>query len=382
MWKGMELKSGQIGLLTVLQNTPLYQLNGDKKIMARTLKPKEVYRIYSFLPGKLGVGGGYFIDRDSRIKYESPSKTSLNAVQCIHKIDLSTSIYSTVKQIGTKGELLWYNIVYDKNSENFSLYPVQYSGYIAGNAIYTLDNDPSSTDRNYNNNALYRLDLTNPAMKKKIIGNISNAQTDGQYIYYSINGEGWSRKIYKSALAGNEPPQLIKEIDGFYNLDFYFANGYIYLHNNTSHQIERFSTNGGDIEIVNNFISTFGESFSKIIDSHYAIASSNSQNYFSFYQIINNQINFDKVLDQIIYDPQTNKLFKFTGPACAETIKVYKNILYYPKHYSRDELFSVDSQGNVKSVLKVNGAIIGFSDNYVVYFDEKKGTVNKVKFAN
>ncbi|MFD5853177.1 hypothetical protein ACFWGC_23785 [Cytobacillus pseudoceanisediminis] len=80
-WDGVELKVGQIGRLSVLKDTPLYKLDGENKIFSRTLKAGEDYRIYAFKPGKLSVGGGYFIDRDERIKYETPSKSKLQLVQ-------------------------------------------------------------------------------------------------------------------------------------------------------------------------------------------------------------------------------------------------------------------------------------------------------------
>ncbi|MDE3840234.1 DUF3298/DUF4163 domain-containing protein [Bacillus methanolicus] len=80
IWDGMELKKGQIGKVTILKQTELYQLNGTKKKVLRKLKPGEVYRIYQFLPGKLGLGGGKFIDRDNRIKYQTPSKEKIQAL--------------------------------------------------------------------------------------------------------------------------------------------------------------------------------------------------------------------------------------------------------------------------------------------------------------
>ncbi|WP_027409650.1 hypothetical protein [Anoxybacteroides tepidamans] len=80
-WNGSELKPGQIGRLTVLKTTELYQLQGEKKIVKRTLKPGEKFRIYTFKPGMLGLGGGYYIDRDNRVKYETPSKAKLNQVK-------------------------------------------------------------------------------------------------------------------------------------------------------------------------------------------------------------------------------------------------------------------------------------------------------------
>lgn len=81
-WDGVELKVGQIGRLTILKNTELYKLDGDKKTFSRTLKAGENYRIYAFKPGQLSVGGGYYTARDTRIKYETPSKTKLSQVAC------------------------------------------------------------------------------------------------------------------------------------------------------------------------------------------------------------------------------------------------------------------------------------------------------------
>jgi hypothetical protein len=84
LWNGIELKAGQIGRLIILKNTSLFKLDGDKKVLSRTLKTGEVYGIYAFKPGKLSVGGGYYVDRDSTVKYETPSKTKLTAVKCIN----------------------------------------------------------------------------------------------------------------------------------------------------------------------------------------------------------------------------------------------------------------------------------------------------------
>jgi hypothetical protein len=88
-WDGVELKKGQIGRLVVLKDTVLYKLNGSQKSTARVLKSGEKYRIYTFLPGKLGLGGGYYIDRDNRVKYETPSKAKLQA----HGVKIAEQTY-------------------------------------------------------------------------------------------------------------------------------------------------------------------------------------------------------------------------------------------------------------------------------------------------
>lgn len=80
-WNGTELKLGQIGKLTVVNQTILYKLVGSEKVFERNLLPGEVYRIYNFKPGMLGLGGGFYIDRDNRVKYETPSKAKLAQVK-------------------------------------------------------------------------------------------------------------------------------------------------------------------------------------------------------------------------------------------------------------------------------------------------------------
>ncbi|OMF61561.1 hypothetical protein BK139_06905 [Paenibacillus sp. FSL R5-0490] len=82
-WDGVELKKGQIGRLTILQDTPLYKLDGDQKVLSKTLKKGSHYRIYAFKPEKLSVGGGYYVDRDQKVKYETPSKAKLAQVRCL-----------------------------------------------------------------------------------------------------------------------------------------------------------------------------------------------------------------------------------------------------------------------------------------------------------
>ncbi|RDU37738.1 hypothetical protein DRW41_07880 [Neobacillus piezotolerans] len=83
-WDGAELKPGQIGRLTALSSTPLYKMDGENKIYARTLKAGELYRIYAFKPGMLSVGGGYYVVRDSRVNYGTPSKAKLEAAACVY----------------------------------------------------------------------------------------------------------------------------------------------------------------------------------------------------------------------------------------------------------------------------------------------------------
>ncbi|WP_208528066.1 hypothetical protein [Jeotgalibacillus sp. R-1-5s-1] len=83
-WDGVELKGGQIGRLSIVNDTPLFKLDGEKKVFSKTLKAGEGYRIYAFKPGMLSVGGGFFVDRDNKVKYETPSRAKLTAAMCVH----------------------------------------------------------------------------------------------------------------------------------------------------------------------------------------------------------------------------------------------------------------------------------------------------------
>lgn len=81
MWGKTELKLGQIGKVTILQDTNLVKLasNGSLTIV-RTLDKGEEYRVYSYKSnhgGLYGVGGGNFIQKDVKVKYETPSKSKL-----------------------------------------------------------------------------------------------------------------------------------------------------------------------------------------------------------------------------------------------------------------------------------------------------------------
>mgnify|MGYP002655626755 CR=1 FL=1 len=86
-WDGAELRPGQIGRITVLNNAPLYKLNGEQLSYSRTLKAGEVYRVYAFKPGLLSVGGGLYVKRDTLIGYQTPSKMKLQIVACVYQKD-------------------------------------------------------------------------------------------------------------------------------------------------------------------------------------------------------------------------------------------------------------------------------------------------------
>ncbi|WP_057763342.1 TraB/GumN family protein [Cytobacillus praedii] len=81
MWGKTELKSGQLGKVTILKETKLYSLKDNKLVANKSLPAKGEFRVYSFKKVDnsdiYGVGGGQFIKKDSSIKYETPSKRKL-----------------------------------------------------------------------------------------------------------------------------------------------------------------------------------------------------------------------------------------------------------------------------------------------------------------
>jgi uncharacterized protein YkwD len=106
-WDGVELKVGQIGRLTIVKDTRLYKLEGEKESYSRTLRAGESYRIYAFKPGRLSVGGGFYVDRDSSVHYETPSKTKLTQSACrtnasIHTVEIGDSINTVTTRLGTE----------------------------------------------------------------------------------------------------------------------------------------------------------------------------------------------------------------------------------------------------------------------------------------
>ncbi|MEK4406173.1 hypothetical protein MKZ26_17605 [Sporosarcina sp. FSL K6-6792] len=84
MWDKTEFKAGQIGKVTILANTPLVKLGSDGKLTTvRTLKKGEGYRVYQYKKqngGLYGIGGGSFIHKNSKVKYETPSKNQLVSI--------------------------------------------------------------------------------------------------------------------------------------------------------------------------------------------------------------------------------------------------------------------------------------------------------------
>lgn len=85
MWGKTELKLGQIGKVTVLSQTNLVKLEADGTLTTvRQLKKGEEFRVYSYKGndgGLYGVGGGSFVPKNQKVRYETPSKAKLNLLK-------------------------------------------------------------------------------------------------------------------------------------------------------------------------------------------------------------------------------------------------------------------------------------------------------------
>lgn len=85
-WDGSPMRKGQIGRITIMKPINLWKRNSKNEIKySRILQPGEQYRVYSFDKlhgGQFGVGAGYYITNiKDYIKYETPSKSKLEALE-------------------------------------------------------------------------------------------------------------------------------------------------------------------------------------------------------------------------------------------------------------------------------------------------------------
>ena len=86
-----ELKLGQIGKVTILSNATLVKMSNGSLSTTRQLKKGEEFRVYSYKSnhgGLYGVGGGSFIQKNSKIKYETPSKSKLSLLKEQKKVTI------------------------------------------------------------------------------------------------------------------------------------------------------------------------------------------------------------------------------------------------------------------------------------------------------
>lgn len=84
-FEGIELKRGQLGVLTIEKPINLWKRNEDNSLtFVRILNPGEKYRVYSYDElhgGQYGVGSGHYVTKmDGYVTYRTPSKEMLDKV--------------------------------------------------------------------------------------------------------------------------------------------------------------------------------------------------------------------------------------------------------------------------------------------------------------
>ncbi|WP_066297150.1 phosphatidylinositol-specific phospholipase C/glycerophosphodiester phosphodiesterase family protein [Bacillus sp. FJAT-29937] len=82
MWGKTELKIGQIGKVTILENTSFYKINsiGELESVNRIAKKGNEFRVYNYKStsgGIYGLGAELYVKKTNQIKYETPSKAKL-----------------------------------------------------------------------------------------------------------------------------------------------------------------------------------------------------------------------------------------------------------------------------------------------------------------
>ena len=71
IWKGLELRPGQIGKVTVLQDTVIWEKINKTKKLPRILKKGEQYRVYRYVPGMYDLGNGKYMVQDDYVIFNS-----------------------------------------------------------------------------------------------------------------------------------------------------------------------------------------------------------------------------------------------------------------------------------------------------------------------
>ncbi|QFF98083.1 hypothetical protein PB01_04205 [Psychrobacillus glaciei] len=67
MWKGLELTPGQIGKVTILEDTVIWESIDKTTKLPRVLKKGEQYRVYRYVPGMYQIGDKQYIVQDSNV---------------------------------------------------------------------------------------------------------------------------------------------------------------------------------------------------------------------------------------------------------------------------------------------------------------------------
>lgn len=71
IWKGLELRPGQIGKVTIMEDTVVWEKINKTKKLARILRKGEQYRVYRYVPGIYSIGDGKYLVQDEHILLQS-----------------------------------------------------------------------------------------------------------------------------------------------------------------------------------------------------------------------------------------------------------------------------------------------------------------------
>jgi len=153
MWGKTELKLGQIGKVTILANTSLVKLESNGSLSTvRTLKKGEEYRVYSYKSnhgGLYGVGGGSFVQKNSKVKYETPSKSKLALLQ---KESVSREYKSALNLAESYAKIMHMSKagIYDQlTSEYGEKFPPKAAQYAIDNIVINWKENALKTARLY-----------------------------------------------------------------------------------------------------------------------------------------------------------------------------------------------------------------------------------------
>lgn len=91
-WDDVQLKSGQIGRVTIQKTTTIYKNVNGKFEFSSTVKPGDNYRVYAEKPTYYHLGGGLVILDNADILYQTPSRNKLNQLNCVKTDSTSFSI--------------------------------------------------------------------------------------------------------------------------------------------------------------------------------------------------------------------------------------------------------------------------------------------------
>lgn len=223
MWGKTELKLGQIGKVTVLAQTNLVKLESNGSLTTvRTLKKGDEFRVYSYKSnqsGLYGVGGGNFIQKGTKVKYETPSKSKMALLKEVRgglapKVGLKLTYFPTFTDKTQKDY-----VVEKESSGDQSYISLNYKGSITGGYSYQESSDGISMGANETDWIFF--DLAYPMIEGKQTKYYYYTE-DWEQAYDYVNVESTTSTV--TVKAGTFKNVVIIRYSG--GGTYYFAPGY------------------------------------------------------------------------------------------------------------------------------------------------------------